>query len=211
MRTGQNLLGPLRHVTTYYRTPPVGRVAADLELGAGVPSGLSEVTGELFDAQGLDAVLPKVLDGALTLMGAEAGNIQLLDPDEDSLVLVTQSGFGAEFLDHFAVVRDSGSVCGRAALRGVQVVVDDVKQDLTSAPHRRVFRIAGVRSVVSTPLLDGTGRLIGMISTHLPWPGRPPERDLRGMRLYSQLAGEVVAGELAMLSPEVQGPEQATG
>ena len=104
-------------------------------------------------------------------------------------------------------------MCGRAALRGVQVVVDDVKQDLTAAPHRRVFRIAGVRSVQSTPLLDRSGRMIGMISTHLPVPGRPAERDLRSVQLYSQLAGDVIARHLAGMSPDVQRAEQqsATG
>ncbi|QUQ62874.1 GAF domain-containing protein [Kutzneria sp. CA-103260] len=207
-RTGQNLLGPLRHVTTFYRGPATpGPAAGHIELGFHGPW-LGELAGELRDAQRLDAVLPKVLDGALTLMGAEAGNIQLLDRDDDSLVLVTEFGFGAEFLDHFAVVRGPGSVCGRAAARGEQVVVEDVRQDPASLPHRGVFHAAGVRAVQSTPLLDRRGRMIGMVSTHRPEPGRPAELDLGSMRLYSQLAGEVVARHLAGMSPDVQ---RATG
>ncbi|QWA26277.1 GAF domain-containing protein [Streptomyces sp. JCM17656] len=57
-------------------------------------------------------------------------------------------------------------------------------------PHQRIFRTSGVRSVQSTPLVDHTGRLLGMISTHMSQPGRPSDQDLRIMELYGQLAGK---------------------
>ncbi|AHH97156.1 hypothetical protein GCM10010174_65810 [Kutzneria viridogrisea] len=216
--TGQNLPGPLEHVTASYDDPAswsrlmrtathtqsATQLAGYIDLSLDEPravQNMHEAAASLQDCPGLAAVLPKVLESAMSLMSAEAGNIQLLDPREGSLVLVTQLGFGPEFVDHFAVVDDGSSVCGRAASQCTQTVVVDVHEDPACAPHRNVFRDAGVRAVQSTPLLDHTGRMIGMVSTHLPHPGRPADRDLRIMGLYSQLAGEVIARHLRRTSP----------
>ena len=124
------------------------------------------MAGNLHDSPGLDALLPQVLDGALALTGADFGNVQLLDPASGAPVLVTQSGFGSEFTDYFAVVDDGHSVCGRAARDCAQTVIGDVTTDLGFAPHREIAAGAGFRVVQSTPLADSGGRLVGMVSTH---------------------------------------------
>ncbi|WP_162184961.1 GAF domain-containing protein [Allokutzneria albata] len=221
-----NLSGPLEHVSASYDDPAVwsrptrtttiaqraDQLAAYVDLSLDEPQAvqsLRDATAELRDAPGLTAALPKVLAGAMSLMGTEVGNIQLLDPGRDSLVLVTQFGFGPEFLDHFAVVDDDRSVCGRAASHCAQAVVADVRDDPAFTPHRKVFRTAGVRAVQSTPLVDKAGRMMGMISTHLPHPGRPPERDLRLMALYGQFAGEVIARHLGAPSRSDTAPAPA--
>ncbi|HEX6452432.1 MAG TPA: hypothetical protein VF060_23600 [Trebonia sp.] len=54
----------------------------------------------------------------MALMGGDFGNIQIVDPATGSLRLVTQAGFGPEFLDYFAVVEDVHSICGRTARQG---------------------------------------------------------------------------------------------
>ncbi|MEU1407547.1 GAF domain-containing protein [Streptomyces sp. NPDC005728] len=208
----QNLVGPLEHVTTTYRsarprparkvsvTQRADQLAAWVALSLDEPSALKNLqdeAAELRDAPELSAVLPRIAEGAMTLIGAEFGNIQFLNPLDDSLVLVTQSGFDEEFLDHFAVVHDNRSVCGRAAWQGAQAVTPDVREDPAFTPHQKIFRAAGVRSVQSTPLVDRAGRLVGMISTHASQPGRPADQDLRTMELYGQLAGEAIARHLA--------------
>ncbi|MEI5525542.1 GAF domain-containing protein [Streptomyces brasiliscabiei] len=116
-------------------------------------------------------------------------------------MLVTQSGFQDDFLDHFAVVRDKSSVCGQAVRQCAQVVVADVRVGSALAPHQRIFRDAGVRAVQSTPLVDRAGNIVGMLSTHASQPGGPPDRDLRIMELYGRLAGDIVAGRLGCRSP----------
>ncbi|MFJ9815782.1 GAF domain-containing protein [Streptomyces sp. NPDC101151] len=208
----QNLVGPLEHVTAAYRsvrprparkvsvTQRADQLAAWVALSLDEPSALKNLqdeAAELRDVPQLAAVLPRIAEGAMSLMGAEFGNIQFLNPLDDSLVLVTQSGFDEAFLDHFAVVHDNVSVCGRAAWQGVQAVAPDVREDPAFAPHQKIFRAAGVRAVQSTPLVDRAGRMVGMISTHASQPGRPAEQDLRTMELYGQLAGEAIARHLA--------------
>lgn len=212
MNHSHNLMRPLERVTASYRSArprPARKVAvtqradqsaAWVELSLDEPSALKslqDAATELRDVPDLTVVLPRVAGGAMALMGAEFGNIQFLDPLDDSLVLVTQSGFGHEFLDHFAVVHDNRSVCGRAAWQGAQAVTADVRDEPAFTPHQKIFRAAGVRSVQSTPLVDRGGRLIGMISTHMSEPGRPTECELRVIELYAQLAGEVIARHLA--------------
>jgi hypothetical protein len=73
----------------------------------------------------------------MALVGGDFGNIQIVDPATGSLRLVTQAGFGPEFLDYFAVVEDVHSTCGRAARQGAQTAVGDVRADPGFRPTGR--------------------------------------------------------------------------
>jgi GAF domain-containing protein len=191
----QNVPGALEQAEAVYRDaaaqlPPVTgemlaqrarHFAAGVRLSLDEPEAirrLHEVTGGLRDASGLSTLLPKILDGALSLTGAEFGNIQLLDPVTGSLRIVTQSGFDSGFLEYFAVVDDDHSVCGRAARHCAQTVISDVTADPGFAPHRGMAAVSGFRAVQSTPLADHAGRLVGMVSTHFRRPHRPADLDL---------------------------------
>ena len=154
---------------------------------------LHDLTKDLRTIPQPDSLLPKVLEGALSLTGADFGDIQILDPATGSLKIVTQAGFGPEFLDYFAVVDDNQSACGRAARQGAQIVVADVRTDPDFTPHREIADATGFRAVQSTPLVDYIGHLIGMVSTHYQRPHRPPDRDLRIMELYADFADEAVS------------------
>ncbi|MEV5845361.1 GAF domain-containing protein [Streptomyces sp. NPDC051985] len=174
-------------------------LAGYLTLALDEPAAVQHVrdaAAELHAPLPLSTVLPRITGTAMALTGAEFGNIQVTDPRDGSLVLVTQSGFHDGFLDHFAVVRDTDSVCGQASQQHAQAAVADVREDRTLTRHQDVFRAAGVRAVLSTPLVDRTGRIVGMVSTHASQPGLPPERDLRIVELYARLAGEMVADRL---------------
>jgi GAF domain-containing protein len=63
----------------------------------------------------------------------------------------------------------------------------------TEAPHRDIAAAAAFRAVQSTPLIERTGRLVGMVSTHYPRPYSPSERDLEIMKRYGELAGQAMA------------------
>jgi hypothetical protein len=134
-------------------------------------------------------LLDEVLDFGLELLHAERGNVQLADPATGALRIAAQRGFGAEFLDYFAVVADDGSACGRAARRAAQVMIADVTTDPGFAPHRDIAAASGFRAVQSTPLIDTSGRLVGMVSTHYPRPVSLPARDLQVMARFGALTG----------------------
>ena len=217
----QNLPGMAEQAAVAYRDgaaqlPPVdgqviarraGHLVSAIRVGLSKPEALRrlyEVIGGLDEVSTLGSLLPALLDGALWLTGAEFGNVQLLDPATGSLRNVTQSGFDPEFLEYFAVVEDGHSACGRAAQAGAQVVIGDVTADAGFAPHREIAAAAGFRAVLSTPLADHAGRLIGMVSTHFRRPRRPSGTDLRIMELYGDNAGEALTRYLG--APAGDGP-----
>ena len=136
----------------------------------------------------------KALEGALALGGADRGNLQLVNPATGSLVIVAEHGFGAEFLEYFAAVDDDRSACGRAAKRHAQIVVVDVMTDPRFAPHRAIAEASGFRAVISTPVIDVDGHLIGVISTHYRQPHYPLTRDRKIMERYGELVGRAMAG-----------------
>ena len=151
----------------------------------------------------------KILEGALTLAGADRGNVQVLDRATGSLRIVAQAGFGAEFLEYFAVVDDTRSACGRAARERIQTVVVDVDIDEWFAPHRDIAAAAAFRAVQSTPLIERGGRLLGVVSTHYPRPYSPSARDREIIRRYGELAGQVMADYLRNGDGETLGPAVA--
>ena len=166
---------------------------------------LYELTGGLDDIQSLAVLLPRLLDGALSLMGADFGTVQLVDPVTGSLRPVTQSGFGSGFVEYFAVVDDDHSACGRAAREGTLVVIADVNADPGFAPHRGIADGSGFRAVQSTPLADDAGHLIGVLSVHFRRPHHPAGLDLRIMELYADIAGEAIAARLGTLDDDGPG------
>jgi GAF domain-containing protein len=138
----------------------------------------------------------KMLEGALSLGGADRGNLQLVDPATGSLVIVAEHGFSPEFLDYFAVVDDDRSACGKAAKRRAQTLIVDVTTDPGFAPHRAIAAASGFRAVLSTPLIGWDGRLIGVISTHYRRPHYSLPRERQVMQRYGDLAARSLARHL---------------
>jgi hypothetical protein len=140
-------------------------------------------------------LLERALEGAMSLLGASFGNLQLRDPVSGVLTIAVAAGFGSEFLEYFATVKDESSACGRAAGRASQALIVDVSTDPGFAAHRAIAAATGFRAVQSTPLVDDTGRVRGVISTHFGHPHRPAMRDLDLMAWYGELIGVALAGQ----------------
>src|SRR5215469_1880667 len=149
--------------------------------------------GRLRQISQLEMLADLALEKMLSLARADRGNVQLADPVTGALRITAHHGFDAEFLDHFAVVDDDMSACGRAAARNAQVVISDVITDKRFGPHRRIAAASGFRAVQSTPLVDINGKLVGVASTHYPDPHAPSARDLRIMKRYADLVGQVLS------------------
>lgn len=135
-------------------------------------------------------VAAETLHDAIAATGSEMGNVQLRFPD--GLRIVAQRGFELPFLDYFARVDDRASACGIALKEGRRVVVPDVAADplFADTPAGRVLSDAQVRAVQSTPLLDATGTIVGVLSTHCTAP-----RDLTAAdsQALDRIAGRAAA------------------
>ncbi|HEY8923773.1 MAG TPA: response regulator, partial [Polyangia bacterium] len=150
---------------------------------------LHEASTRLWRSTDLPAGLAEILDATVSLLGAEMGNVQLLNPVTRALEIVAQRGFGEEFLRVFREVSiDDASACGRSLRSGERTIIEDVDQDPEYAPFAAVARRAGYRAVQSTPLLGHDGEPLGMLSTHFRQPHRPSEQDLRRLDLYARQA-----------------------
>ena len=143
-------------------------------------------------ATGIQSLLEHGLEDALSMLRADLGNVQIIDPVSGELTMAVQAGFSDEFVAYFGNVDNEGSACGRAAQQLAQTVITDVNSDPGFAPHRAIAAASGFRAVQSTPLVDSHGHLIGVLSTHYPGPYRPSRHDLRLIRRYGELLGEAI-------------------
>ncbi len=154
---------------------------------------LHEVVSRLLAAPDVRSALGEILVATCTMMGSQMGNVQVYDPDTQTLAIAAQQGFSQDFLDQLGIVRRaSPSACSAAMNSLSRVIIEDVNQDESFRPLREIAAAAGFRSLQSTPLLSRTGGLLGVLSTHWSHPHRPSERDLYMLDLYAREAADVL-------------------
>jgi signal transduction histidine kinase len=154
---------------------------------------LNECTARLWSCHTLQGGLEEVLSAVVDLMGAQKGNIQLLDETATILRIVAHRGFERDFLEFFGEVTTADdSTCGRALKAGERMVVEDIETDQRSVALREVARAAGYRAVVSTPLIGPDGTPFGMLSTHFDAVHRPGAQQLRLLDLFVRHACDFI-------------------
>lgn len=155
---------------------------------------LNSLSARLWSIRNLDEGLNEIL-GAVTseLIGADKGNVQILDETKGVLKIAAHRGFSREFLDCFQEVSaDDSSACGRALRLHQPVVVEDVETDAPYAPYRSIARSAGYRAVISVPMIGTDGAPIGMLSAHFAEVHRPTAHELRRLDLYVRQAANFI-------------------
>jgi GAF domain-containing protein len=154
-------------------------------------------------ASGRGAPLGRALEGTMSLLGADRGNVQLRAGRMPVLRIVTQTGFDSDFLEHFAVVADGSSACGRAARGRAPIVIADVMDDESFEPHRRIAAASRFRAVLSVPFVDGADGLLGVMSVHFREAHAPSSQDLVLIEWYAEEIGQVL-GRTTPVTDELQ-------
>jgi hypothetical protein len=141
----------------------------------------------------VEVCLTDIVEAAISITGADKGNLQLRDDRSGALTISAQSGFDAAFL-FFERVTDQHAACGAAAASGERVVIEDVRQSgvFAGTAALKVLLMADVQAVQSTPLVSGRGKLLGMISTHYKDPYRPTDRQLMFMDMLARQAADYI-------------------
>lgn len=130
-----------------------------------------------------------LLEDAIALHGAELGNVQLKAGDD--LVIAVQRGFKKPFLEFFRrVTATDECACGRALRTGETTIVSDIETDEDFAPYRHALRAAGVRSVMTTPLLSSQRIIVGAVSTHFVRVHKPTPIEVQTLKSYSVAAAD---------------------
>jgi PAS domain S-box-containing protein len=169
------------------------RATQKLEAEAAALIRLGKATSNLWHMRTLSEGLDEMLAASIALMGADMGNIQLLDTDRQVLRLSAHRGLTQDFLEHFREVSaDDPSACGRSLRLGTGVVIEDIETDPLYEPLRPLARSTGYRAVHTTPLVARDGAVVGMISTHFRTPHRPDEQDVRRLELYARVATDFI-------------------
>ena len=154
---------------------------------------LHEMSTRSIEHTELQPLLDEVLTATIALQTADCGHVQLYDPESQVLTLAAQSGFPTHLAARLrGVDKDSPTSCGRALKSGKRVVIEDVLSDADIEPLQQVAAEAGFRAQQSTPLFNGRGELVGMISTDFMRPHRPLERELRLTDLYARHAADAI-------------------
>jgi PAS domain S-box-containing protein len=156
---------------------------------------LRRLSTKFIGGEDFNSLLQEMLEAAITLTGADKGNIQLLNPSIGKLEIVAHQGFDLPFLKFFERV-DAGesAACGAAMERLERIIVEDV----TISPIFRgsealdVLQREGVRAVQSTPLVSRKGQLLGMISTHFTKVHALSERDLQLIDILARQAADII-------------------
>lgn len=142
----------------------------------------------------LGCALSRVVAHAVALVGADVGNLQLLDQRTNTLRIVAESGFSKRFLEFFGEVRCHQGCCGAALSRGQRVIVEDVSSDpiFRGTESGEMVRGEGVEAVQSIPLNTASGRLVGVLSTHFHTPKPPLEQLLRITESFATQVAELI-------------------
>jgi len=160
---------------------------------AGALAKLNDWSARLRNMSDLHQGLDEILRAVIELLGADKGNVQLLDADRGVLTIAAQHGFDQGFLDVFREVSATDpSACGSAMALGRRVVVEDLEVDARFSALRAVGRASGFRAVVSTPLFNKDARLTGMLSAHFASPYRSTDESLSRLDLYVHQAASFI-------------------
>ena len=167
---------------------------ARLDADAKALAQLHDLSSKLWATSNLQDGLSQMLDAAIQLLGADKGNVQLLDAEKGVLRIVAQQGFDEGFLDCFREVSASDDcVCGRALRTRQTVIVPDVEADCAFAPYLEASRFAGFRAVTSMPLIASGSGILGVLSAHFRIVHAPSNESLRRLELYARQAADFVA------------------
>jgi len=145
-----------------------------------------------------EEILECALDAATTAAATDLGNVQLLD-ESGTLRIAAQRGFGPEFLQFFAAVKDPESACGVALILVRQYCVPDVQSHaiFRGTPAGAVLLAAGVRAVESTPIVGTSGTPLGMLSVHHRAPGTPEDAVMAQLARIARRAGAFLEAQAA--------------
>lgn len=147
---------------------------------------LNDAGNRLWQVDNLNEGLTEVLRSSLQMMGAQKGNVQFFDEQARVLRIAAHIGFDPAFLEFFEEVGTTDdSACARAWKEKSQVFVADTEKEWLGA-MQAIARASGFRAVLSTPIFNHDGSIIGMISTHFREVIEPDELAFKRMQLYAR-------------------------
>jgi len=155
---------------------------------------LHDLSTRLIFESDTQVLYDEILAAAIAIMQADAGSIQLLDPQTNNLISLVSQGLEPTLTNHFQFVNASSNTpCGIALANGARTFVDFDAPDVPDPDGslKRHFDV-GLRSAQSTPLVTRSGRAIGMLTTHWRDLHKPSDRELQFLDLLTRQAADLL-------------------
>lgn len=132
------------------------------------------------------------------------GSLQAYDRETESLYIQVQRGFQEPFLEFFNSVDPGHAVCGSALKSRGRVIVPDIANRPISSGTAllEVMLDAAIRAVQSTPLMEKSGDIWGMLSTYYRTVTQPGKKDLRLIDYFAGWAAEILEAEHRAAHPD---------
>jgi PAS domain S-box-containing protein len=155
---------------------------------------LHDLSTRLTFESDIQVLYDEILAAAIAIMKADAGSIQLLDPQTNNLISLVSQGLEPTLTNYFqSVSASSNTSCGMALASGVRTFVDFDAPDVPDPDGSLKRHLdAGLRSAQSTPLITRSGRAIGMLSTHWRDRHKSSDRELRFLDLLTRQAADLM-------------------
>ena len=187
-------------VTSASRPPPAGERAAPGEDPRTVPRvrsrnlavfAVARLASRLATARSIPDIAAEAVEAAVAAMGADAGRLLLHDPDRDQLVASASCGFAPDMLERMRVEEAMPRAVASAFAELRTVVIPDV----AASPYASVGHLAGIRSIVATPLWGRESQAIGALAVYFHHPRRPGPVQTLSLELVARHAGLVLENE----------------
>jgi GAF domain-containing protein len=150
---------------------------------------LEQMAHRLRASRTFEAAVDTVLNDVMALHGAEYGNLQLCSGDD--VIIVAHRQLPLAFVEKFGHIKPGDtSASGRALQSRRSVVIPDVDLEPSYKPWLDAARLAGYRSIQSTPLITSGGRMLGVVSTLFANPHEPTNIEMDTLKQYSVLASD---------------------
>jgi signal transduction histidine kinase/CheY-like chemotaxis protein len=152
---------------------------------------LTEMIRALTCIAGTHDLLSYFLSAALELLEADRGHVRMLDRSSQQLILRVQHGFDGLSASDFTALCAT-PVQTRALQMQRRVMIEDSEQCEFSFQETfvAIFQRIGCRAIQATPLIDSSGRILGLLTTYNDTPYTPGPLQLR---LLDALCLQVVA------------------
>lgn len=132
---------------------------------------LQTVTDAVTGKATIEDALSDILGSAISLVGAEAGTLQIIDTDTQTLSLAAESRVPIELQQRFATLAaDPGSFYQQACETHEQIVIADAASLSDDHVNRRILAHGGFSAVVATPLVSGSGHCKGLLTLYFRSP-----------------------------------------
>jgi len=156
---------------------------------------LQQVSGKLIEEENVERLYGQIIDTAKAVMHSDAVSMQVYSSEKRALNLLAWKGFhpySAKYWEWVKMI--DGSICAIAMTEHKRIIVQDIEacDFLLGTEDLLSYRLSGIRSVQSTPLISRSGELLGMISNHWKKVHQPSERDFALLDVINRQAADLL-------------------